>query len=139
MAGADSIRSAVEDLGVERIGHGVRAYEDPEVIAMLKERRIPLEMCVISNSKTGVCPSIKAHPIKDYFRQGLLVTVNSDDPSMFSSTLTDEYLALTGDLDFTLDEVKRIAMNAVEASFLSVEDKAALKSTFQSEWAAFDS
>lgn len=135
VAGADSIRSAVEDLGAERIGHGVRAYEDPEVVAMLKDRGIPLEMCIISNSKTGVCPSVKDHPIKDYFRQGLVVTVSSDDPSMFSSTLTDEYLALVRDLGFTLDEVKRVALNAVEASFLPVEAKAALKSTFQSEWA----
>ena len=135
VAGADSIRSAVEDLGAERIGHGVRAYEDPEVVAMLKDHGIPLEMCIISNSKTGVCPSVKDHPIKDYFRQGLVVTVSSDDPSMFSSTLTDEYLALVRDLGFTLDEVKRVALNAVEASFLPVEAKAALKSTFQSEWA----
>jgi len=138
VAGAESIWAAVEKLGSERIGHGLRAYEDPELVDMLRDRRIPLEMCIISNSRTGVCPSVKDHPIKDYFRQGLLVTVNSDDPSMFSSTLTDEYLALVRDLGFSLDEVKRVALNAVEASFLSVEDKAALKSTFQSEWAALE-
>lgn len=136
VAGADSIRSAIDDLGAERIGHGLRAYEDPEVVGLLGDRRIPLEMCVISNAKTGVCPSIKDHPVKDYFRQGLLVTVNSDDPSMFSSTLTDEYLALKRDLGFTLDEVKQVALNAVEASFLPDEDKAALRSAFESEWAA---
>jgi len=139
VAGADSVRSAIEDLGAERIGHGLRAYEDPGVLAMLKERRIPLEMCVISNSRTGVCPSVKDHPIKDYFRRGLMVTVNSDDPSMFSSTLTDEYLALVRDLGFTLDEVKRVALNAVEASFLPAQGKAALRSTFESEWAALGS
>jgi adenosine deaminase len=139
VAGADSIRSAVDDLGAERIGHGLRAYEDPEVLAMLKGGRIPLEMCIISNSKTGVCPSVRDHPIRDYFRQGLVVTVNSDDPSMFSSTLTDEYLALVRDLGFTLDEVKRVALNAVEASFLPVEGKAALRSTFETEWADLDS
>jgi adenosine deaminase len=138
VAGADSIRSALEDLGAERIGHGVRAYEDPEVVAMLKERGTPIEMCIISNSKTGVCPSVRDHPIRDYFRQDLVVTVNSDDPTMFNATLTDEYLALVRDLGFTLDEVKRVALNAVEASFLPAEDKAALRSTFEDEWAALE-
>jgi adenosine deaminase len=139
VAGADSIRSAVEDLGAERIGHGVRAYEDPEVVAMLKERGIPLEMCIISNSRTGVCPSVRDHPIKDYFRQGLVVTVNSDDPSMFSSTLTDEYLTLVRDLGCTLDEVKRVAMNAVVSSFLPADEKAALKTAFENDWARLES
>jgi adenosine deaminase len=139
VAGAESIRSAIDDLGAERIGHGVRAHEDPEIVTMLRERRIPLEMCIISNSKTGVCPSVRDHPIRDYFRQGLVVTVNSDDPSMFSSTLTDEYLALSRDLGFMLDDVKQVAMNAVEASFLPDADKTTLKSTFENEWAALGS
>jgi adenosine deaminase len=136
VAGADSIRSAILDLGAERIGHGVRAEEDPEVTALLRDRRIPLEMCLVSNAKTGVCPDIGRHPIRDYFDQGLLVTVNSDDPSMFDSTLTDEYRALVRYLGFTLDEVKRVALNAIEASFLPAGDKAALVSEFKSEWAA---
>jgi adenosine deaminase len=139
VAGAESIHSAVEDLGAERIGHGVRAHEDPDVVAMLKERRIPLEMCIISNSKTGVCPSVKDHPIRDYFRQGLVVTVNSDDPSMFSSTLTDEYLALTRDLGFTLDEVKQVALNGLRAAFLPAADKSDLISEFEREWADLES
>jgi adenosine deaminase len=138
VAGADSIRAAVEDLGAERIGHGVRLHEDAELMAFLRERKVPLEMCLISNSKTGVCPSVRHHPIKDYFRQGLLVTVNSDDPTMFDSTLTDEYLALVRQLDFTLDEVKQVAVNGIEASFLSPEEKAGLKSDFQSQWAEID-
>jgi adenosine deaminase len=139
VAGAESIRSAIEDLGAERIGHGVRANEDPEVVTMLRERRIPLEMCIVSNSKTGVCPSVRDHPIKDYFRQGLVVTVNSDDPSMFSSTLTDEYLALGRDLGFTRDQVKQVALNAVRASFLPAGDKTELISAFESEWADLES
>ena len=138
VAGAESIRSAIEDLGAERIGHGLRAYEDPGVITLLKQRRIPLEMCLVSNARTGVCPSIRDHPIKTYFRDGLLVTVNSDDPAMFNSTLTDEYVALVRELGFTLEEVKRVALNAVEASFLPAAAKAQLASTFRSEWAALE-
>jgi adenosine deaminase len=136
VAGADSIRSAVQHLGVDRIGHGLRAYEDPGVVAMLRDRRIPLEMCVISNVKTGVCRSIEDHPIKDYFKQGLMVTVNSDDPTMFNATLTDEYLALARNLGFTLEEIRQVALNGIEASFLSADDKAALKATFEREWVA---
>lgn len=138
VAGADSIRTAVSQLGAERIGHGLRAYEDEGVVTMLKQRRIPLEMCVISNLKTGVCRSIGEHPIRDYFRQGLVVTVNSDDPTMFNSTLTDEYLVLARELGFSLDEVKGVALNAVEACFLSPEAKTSLRSTFENEWAALE-
>jgi adenosine deaminase len=134
VAGAESIRAAIEKLGAERIGHGLRAYEDPDVVALLKERQIPLEMCIVSNSRTGVCKSVKDHPIGSYFRQGLIVTVNSDDPSMFSSSLTDEYLALIQDLDFTLEDIKQVAVNGVQASFMHDEDKAVMRARFEREW-----
>lgn len=134
VAGADSIRDAVEKLGVERIGHGVRAHEDPQLISLLKERQIPLEMCIISNVKTGVCKSIETHPIKDYFQQGLLVTVNSDDPTMFNTSITQEYLILVEKLGFSLSELKLLSMNAVSASFLSERDKEQMKSHFEAEW-----
>jgi adenosine deaminase len=65
-AGAESIWAAITKLGVERIGHGVRAYEDSRLVTLLKERCIPLEMCIVSNIKTGVCPSVEAHPIHQY-------------------------------------------------------------------------
>jgi adenosine deaminase len=133
-AGAHSIWAAVEKLGVERIGHGLRAYEDPQLVSLLKERQIPLEMCVISNVKTGVCDAIESHPIKDYFQKGLLVTVNSDDPTMFNTSINQEYLALIQQLGFTLNELKQLSMNGLEASFLSNEDKKAMRVQFETEW-----
>lgn len=132
-AGPEYIREAVEELGVERIGHGVRAGEDPEVLALLREMRMPLEMCVVSNVRTGVVESIAAHPVRPYFEDGLFITVNSDDPVMFNTTLTDEYLALVGELGFSLDEVKQIVLNAVRASFLPADEKERMLAEFQAE------
>lgn len=131
---AHSIRTVLEKLGVERIGHGLRAYEDPALIALLKERQIPLELCVISNVKTGVCQSIETHPFCDYYRQGLLVTTNSDDPAMFHTSLNQEYLTLAQQFGFTFDDLHQVSLNGVEASFLPAVEKQALRTQFEQEW-----
>src|SRR5262249_50740191 len=81
-AGPESIRGALESLGAERIGHGIRALEDPSLVAELRARAIPLEVCVTSNVRTGVVPSIVMHPLPKLLEAGLTVTLNSDDPSM---------------------------------------------------------
>jgi adenosine deaminase len=133
-AGAHSIRAAIEKLDTERIGHGLRAYEDPQLVSLLKERQIPLEMCVISNVKTGVCDAVESHPIKDYFQKGLLVTVNSDDPTMFNTSINQEYLVLAQQLRFTVNELKQLSINGLEASFLSDDDKKAMRVQFETEW-----
>lgn len=132
--GVNSIWSAIEKLEVERIGHGIRAKEDPRLISLLKKRQIPLEMCVISNLKTGVCKSIENHPIKQYFEQGLMVTVNSDDPTMFNTSINQEYLILAQKLDFTISDLKRLSINSIVASFMSEENKELMKSLFEKEW-----
>ena len=132
--GAESIWAVVEKLGVERVGHGVRAYEDPQLVSLLKERQIPLEMCVISNVRTGVCRSIEAHPIKQYYLQGLMVTVNSDDPTMFNTSISEEYLVLVQKLGFTMRDLKCLSMNSIDASFMPDEDKKRMKSHFEKEW-----
>jgi len=133
-AGADSVWAAVEKLHVERIGHATRANEDQKLISLLQEKQIPLEMCVISNVKRRVCKSMKDHPIKGYLEQGLMVTVNSDDPTMFNTSITQEYLALVQELDFSLSDLKRLVMNSIEASFMSDSDKELMKSQFEREW-----
>jgi adenosine deaminase len=132
-AGPESILEAVEQLDVERIGHGVRAHEDPEVVALLRARAIPLEMCVISNVRTGVVKAVAEHPVRAYYDDGLVITVNSDDPVMFNTTLMDEYLALAGPLGFSLDEIKSVALNGVRASFLASEEKHRLLEEFRAE------
>jgi len=90
-AGTESIWGAVEKLKAERIGHGIRCLEDPSLVAMLKERQIPIEVCPTSNYRTGLVPKGAPHPIMRMIELGLNVTVNSDDPPMFGTTLTEEY------------------------------------------------
>jgi adenosine deaminase len=102
--GAKSIWACLNELGAERIGHGLRAYEDPQLISYLQERQIPLEICVVSNIKTRVCISFKEHPVRNYFKEGLMVTINSDDPTMFDTSITNEYLVLIKKFEFSLED-----------------------------------
>jgi adenosine deaminase len=124
-AGADSVRGAVETLGAERIGHGVRAIEDPAVVELLAQRRIALEICPTSNRLTGAAPAHLPHPMGALDAAGVLVTIDADDPALFGTTLVDEFL----EVEQTLgpDAVYRFAANAVEASFASAARKAALR------------
>jgi adenosine deaminase len=87
-AGPESIWSAVKSLCVERIGHGVAARQDPELMTLLSERSITIEACPVSNVRTGAIPSLRDHPIREFQDMGITVTVNSDDPSMFGTTLS---------------------------------------------------
>jgi adenosine deaminase len=117
-AGAGSIWAAIRSLHVERIGHGTRAHEDEALLNFLAEQQIALEMCPISNMRTGVVPEIARHPIRRYFDKGVLVTVNTDDPKMFGNSLAQEYEALQNDLGFSQDEIRQLIENAVRASWL---------------------
>ncbi len=134
VAGPESIWSILRKLGCERIGHGVRAKEDPHLVLFLKERQIPLEICVVSNLRTKVCESVENHPIRQYFEDGLMVTVNSDDPLMFNTSITQEYLLLAQKLNFMLKEIKKITMNGIKSSFMSDVDKESMKLQFEGEW-----
>ena len=122
-AGAESIWGAINSLKVERIGHGTRAFEDPKLLDVLAEQQIPLDMCPISNLRTGVTQKIEDHPIRRYFECGLLVTVNTDDPKMFGNTLAEEYELLEKKLGFSYDEVTMLLINAVQASWMPEEKK----------------
>jgi adenosine deaminase len=132
-AGADSIWGALRALRVERIGHGTRAHEDPDLLEYLRRQQIPLEMCPLSNVRTGVVPSLLAHPIGDYVRQGLLVTVNTDDPKMFNNSLALEYELLVRDRGFTRDEIRALILNGVRSSWLPAERKARLSASLQAD------
>jgi adenosine deaminase len=133
-AGAASIWAAIQKLHAERIGHGIRAYEDPLLVSFLRDSQMPLEMCVISNLKTGICASYEDHPISKYYDQGLLVTVNSDDPTMFNTSITEEYAVLAHHFGFSLHDLKSLSINGIQASFLSYEEKKALIKDFNREW-----
>jgi len=129
-AGAESVWGAINALKVQRIGHGIRAIEDPELMRHLAETQLPVEMCPLSNVATGVVDSIAVHPIRQFFDQGVLVTVNSDDPAMFGNSLTGDYAALMSELAFTPDEIRKFILNGIESSWLDSERKPALRNEF---------
>jgi adenosine deaminase len=133
-AGATSIWATIKILQVERIGHGTRAYEDPLLVSFLRDSQIPLEMCIVSNVKTGVTPSFEKHPIGTYFNEGLLVTVNSDDPTMFNTSITEEYAVLARYLNFSFQNLESISINGIKASFLPEKEKRGLIKKFKDEW-----
>lgn len=124
-AGPESIWAAL-NIGAERIGHALAAQHDPELMEVLAERQIPLELNVTSNLRTGCCGSVEAHPLRLYFESGLMVTLNSDDPPMFGSDLLGEYLLAQRSFEFSLDQMRELAANGVEASFLPPERKLGL-------------
>jgi len=115
--GPASIWAAL-NIGAERIGHGLAAQHDAELIQILATRQVPIEINVTSNIRTGCCPSFEEHPLRAYFDQGLMVTINSDDPPMFGSDLLGEYILTQSRYGFTLEQMRELAANAVEASFL---------------------
>jgi adenosine deaminase/aminodeoxyfutalosine deaminase len=121
--GPESVRQAVEALGAERIGHGLTAARDPAVLELLRERRIPLEVCLTSNVSTGVLERVEDHPLPQFLRAGVVVTLNSDDPAMFGTDLVNEYLLAAKTFELTPEQILHIAQNAVRASFLSEEEK----------------
>jgi adenosine deaminase len=128
-AGAQSVRAAVEVLGAERIGHGVRAMEDPAVVAMLADRRIPLEICPTSNRLTGAVAPDAIHPLGALDAAGCVVTIDADDPALFGTTLLDEYAYVAR--TFGEPALVRFARNAIDASFASVAEKARLHELFE--------
>jgi aminodeoxyfutalosine deaminase len=116
-AGPDSIWGALRALGAERIGHGVRAVEDPSLMEYLAEHRIPLEVCPTSNIRLGVYPSFAEHPLRQLLDAGLLVTVNTDTPGVFGITLSDEIALLRSSFGLDDQAVNTVLRNAAAAAF----------------------
>jgi aminodeoxyfutalosine deaminase len=123
--GPESIWAAI-NIGAERLGHGLAAQHDAELMDILATKQIVLELCPTSNVRTGCCPRIEDHPLRHYFDCGLMVTLNSDDPPMFGSDLLGEYLLAYEQFGFTLEQMRELAANSIEASFLPAERKLAL-------------
>jgi len=121
-AGPESIWGAL-NLGAERIGHGLTASQDPELIEELAQRQVPVEICLTSNLRTGCCLQLRDHPIRKYFDQGLMITLNSDDPAMFATSLRREYELAQSEFGFTDEHLRELARNSFEASFLLPDKK----------------
>jgi adenosine deaminase len=135
-AGPEAIRSALEVCGAERIGHGVRAVEDPALVEELRERQIPLEVCPSSNVCLKVFPDLASHSFDRLYRAGVPVSVNSDDPAFFDTDLSREYLRLHETFGYTPAELAGLSLAALRQSFLPDADKAALEADFRERIAA---
>ena len=121
-AGPGSIWGAL-NLKAERIGHGLTAERDPELVEELAQRQIPIEICVTSNLRTGCCVDVGTHPVRRYFDEGLMLTLNSDDPAMFGSSLVEEYALVQRQFGFSEDQLRELVRNSFEAAFLPAEKK----------------
>jgi aminodeoxyfutalosine deaminase len=123
VCGPESVRQAVEGLGAERVGHGLTAARDPTVLALLRDRQVPLEVCLTSNVATGVLGRIEDHPLPQFLDGGLVVTLNTDDPAMFGTDLVNEYLLAARTFGFTREQILQLGQNAIRAAFLLEEEK----------------
>lgn len=124
--GPDSIRQALHVCGAQRIGHGTRLHEDPELEDEVIERGIPLEVCLTSNMHTHTVLDVAEHPARRYLDRGGMVTLNCDSHLMDRTTLTDEYWLAHRKLEFTRAELERIILNTFHSAFLNEDRKAAL-------------
>jgi adenosine deaminase len=125
----------LDELGAQRLGHGVRCLEDDALVLLLRERQIPLEVCPSSNVCLGVAPGLEEHPLPRLLAEGLYVTINSDDPPMFNTTLTDEFLRVATTFDFGVETIEQLALNAIRASLLPESTRIKMETEFQREFA----
>jgi adenosine deaminase len=122
-AGAKSVWAALKHLKIERIDHGTRAIEDKKLVAYLAEHQIPLTQCLTSNIKLKVVDSIETHPFGYFYHRGIPVTLNTDDPEVFRVSLTQEYKLAGESFDLTEEDIEKIVINTIDASFADKELK----------------
>jgi len=124
---AEYIWTAINDLKVSRIDHGVHATDDPELMAYLIETRLPLTVCPLSNIKLRVFNDMSQHNILVMLERGVCVTVNSDDPAYFGGYITENFVALAQALDLTKDQADQLVLNSIEASLVDEDRKQAMR------------
>lgn len=124
--GPDSIHQALHYCKANRIGHGTRLFEDPDLMQYVNDFRVPLEICLTSNVQTHAVESFETHPVRLYYDEGLVVTLNTDNRLMSATTVTDEYWRAHQYLGFTWDELCDIAVMGFESAFLPFQEKLAL-------------
>ncbi len=120
--GPESVWGAI-NIGAERIGHGLSAANDPELMEVMAQKQVPLEMCITSNLRTGACKELQEHPVRKFFDEGLMITLSTDDPAMFQTSLNKEFEIAQQEFSFTEEHLRELARNSIEASFLPVEKK----------------
>ncbi|WP_394173373.1 adenosine deaminase [Thalassotalea litorea] len=125
--GPNSVWNAIKHLGAQRIGHGVKSIEDPSLMDYLAKQQIAIESCLTSNYQTGTVANLIQHPIKQFEQQGLLVTLNTDDPAVEGIELAHEYELAKNLLGFSNAQLTKIQENALQAAFISDTEKQSLK------------
>ncbi len=121
--GPPSVWDALNLLHAERIDHGTMAIKDETLLAVLKENQIPLTQCITSNVRLNIVNEVKEHPFGDFLKRGILITLNTDDPQVFNTTLTFEYILAADTFHLTVDQMMQISRNGIKGSFLSPQSK----------------
>jgi aminodeoxyfutalosine deaminase len=132
--GAPAIREALDDAYADRIGHGVRCIEDGQLVQELRDKQIHLEVNPTSNVSLGLYPSLAAHPLPILMDEGLSVSINSDDPPYFNTTLTEEWIRCAEEFEFSTDILFSLCQGAVNKSFVGDETKATLRKAISEGW-----
>jgi adenosine deaminase len=132
-AGPQSIWGAIKKLKVDRIGHGTRAIEDPELLNYLADNQIPVELCPLSNLRTKVINAIEEHPVRRFIDLGIPVSINTDDPKMFGNSLAEEYQSLRDNFNFSEDDIYKIIKDSIHTTWLEENEKIALINKFREE------
>jgi adenosine deaminase len=132
-AGADAVRQAMEEMGAQRVGHGVRVMDDPAVVAMARDRGLVFEVCLTSNLQSGVVSGIGAHPLSRMIDAGLRVTLNTDDPQVSGITLGGEYEVARRECGLSEQTLQGLVLTAAQASFLPEREKRALETSLAAE------
>jgi adenosine deaminase len=135
LCGPDKMWEVVRLLNPRRLQHGIRAVEDAELVRYLREKSIGCDVCPTSNVRLNVYPSYSAHPLRQLWDAGVVVTVNSDDPPLFNTTLNREYELLVDEFGFTAGELERASLNGIRTSLLPANEKARLMAEFGAEFA----
>jgi adenosine deaminase len=131
--GPENVIYAIRHIGATRIGHGVRAVEDSQALWLARDHDVYFEVCPTSNLQTGVVAKVNQHPLVDLRYVNANITINTDDPTIHNTTLTDEYALAVQGLDFPLDYLKVCILNAVHTAFLPPAEKAALEEELRTE------
>lgn len=135
--GETNIQVAVEKLGAQRIGHGVRVINDPEMMDWLRGKKVPLEICLTSNVQTRTVPDLPSHPVRRLYDYGIRISLNTDDPAISDTTFSRELLLAMEYFDFSLDQIKGLMLSALDQSFLEPYRKDPARKRLERELAAF--
>lgn len=131
--GAENVREAIELLGAQRIGHGVRSIENSDVVHLVRGHGVTLEVCPTSNLQTAVVRRFWQHPLADLLALNLRVTINTDDPSISDTTLTDEYMTAMLAMGVTLEQIKQMVLTGIAGSFQPANERKKLAQWFREE------